>query len=130
MKTNKKEDLENLSIHRLPVGHCSVPPVYRRHLHLSLRPSPSFSLVSLGVSVSPRPFQKPPLSSHRCRSESPPQAMVFASSLLPAPPSRVCASPAPELTLSSPARKEVRLAAARCRGTHRRGNAFSTPTSP
>ncbi|TVU10210.1 hypothetical protein EJB05_43723 [Eragrostis curvula] len=44
--------------------------------------------------------------------------MAFTSSLLPAPPSRVCASPAPELTLLPPARKGVRLAAARRRGTH------------
>ncbi|KAK3129572.1 hypothetical protein QOZ80_6BG0481800 [Eleusine coracana subsp. coracana] len=42
--------------------------------------------------------------------------MALASSLLRAPPSRVCGSPAPELTLLSPAKKGVRLTAARRRG--------------
>ncbi|KAL6846048.1 hypothetical protein ACP4OV_023496 [Aristida adscensionis] len=46
--------------------------------------------------------------------------MAFASSLLPAPVSRVCGgSPAPELAFASPAKKRVSLAAARRRGARR-----------
>uniref|UniRef100_A0A0A9DWR6 Uncharacterized protein n=1 Tax=Arundo donax TaxID=35708 RepID=A0A0A9DWR6_ARUDO len=43
--------------------------------------------------------------------------MAFASTLLPASPSRVCAGPAPVFAAFSPAKKGVSLAAARRRGS-------------
>ncbi|PWZ12959.1 hypothetical protein Zm00014a_004638 [Zea mays] len=47
--------------------------------------------------------------------------MAFASSLLPVPPSRVCATPASEVAAFSPAKKSVSLAAARQRRGSRHG---------
>ncbi|ONM61212.1 universal stress family protein [Zea mays] len=47
--------------------------------------------------------------------------MAFASSLLPVPPYRVCATPASEVAAFSPAKKSVSLAAARQRRGSRHG---------
>lgn len=111
-------------------------------LHLSFRPSP------LAIVHGPsRSLLCPLQSPRRSRSRQPflaaappqpppryspietarPTTMAFASSLLPVPASRVCASTAPELAAFSPAKKSVSLAAAcRRRGPRHGGN----PCSP
>jgi hypothetical protein len=121
-----------------PSGSPGIrPPPPRLHLHLSFRTSPSAivhgsyrSLLcplqsprrsrSRQPSLAAAPQQPPPLQGSPIETTRP-TTMAFASSLLPVPPSRVCATPASEVAAFSPAKKSVSLAAPRQRRGSRHG---------
>jgi hypothetical protein len=111
-----------------------LPPVPVGHRPRTLSVSPLSSSVST-------PFQKSPTFPRRRAAAAASKVsaietarrttMAFASSLLPVPASRVCASPAPELAAFSTAKKSVSLAAAsRRRGPRHGGNPCSSCSCP